>query len=77
MSDIIADTNFHVDSSVKKMEIINSICLLSKVVYIFDMQPSRAELRPMGESSLTSPGFTWLDLIRRDAREDVGRTSVG
>ena len=72
MSKIIARTNFHVASSVNYWEIINSICPLSKVVYIFDMLAPGVKLRPRRESGSTSPSSTWLHLIRRDAGEDVG-----
>lgn len=70
MSEMIINTNFHVASSVNLWEIINSICPLSKVVYIFDMRASGVE--PRRESGSTSPSSTWLHLIRRDAGEDVG-----
>lgn len=72
MSKIISHTNFHVASSLNKREIINSICPLSKVVYIFDMRASGVEPRPWRESDSTSPSSTWLHLIRRETGEDVG-----
>lgn len=42
------------------------------MLYIFDMRASGVQPRPRRESGSTSPGSTWLHLIRRDAGEDVG-----
>lgn len=76
MSKIIGHTNFHVASSVNWQEIINSICPLSKVLSIFDMEAWGAELRPRRESASMSPSSTRLHLIRRDAGEGVGGALV-
>lgn len=76
MSKIIGHTNFHVASSVNWQEIINSICPLSKVLSIFDMEAWGVELRPRRESASMRPCSTRLHLIRRDAGEGVGGAFV-
>lgn len=55
MSKIIGHTNFHVASSVNWQEIINSICPLSKVLSIFDMEASRRGAEAQESVSLDKP----------------------